>query len=1682
MAEIVQIENRIEQIKVRIEQIEVRIEQIEVRIKQIEVRIEQIEVRIEQIEVRIKQIEVRFKQIEVRIEQIKVQADRSQDRADRSRHEANRNQDRANRSQDRADQQRGAKVTAAKGSLHRDRAAKHARERTEKAHVDPFLLEQTPLALFARRYKLPMRCGADCELRVFPDEPKEMPPISCLLQGCEDRWFTNLTDFYEHCDAVHEGYHTYRLRVLHLLSQTVWQYPGSLQRAALQNFAEFQVRGATEWDGFSQDMQTKLQMRNGLTRKERWGPRSFVACVVCAERRWSEELCSTFIAGERSEWQKEEQVCALLDPKTYVSIWPEVPAEEVVQSCPLIRMKSGQRVHLLLHKRRVTEDMCEGRQPAPLCKECRRCLVKNPPEMPARALANGKWLGRHPELMRRMPYGHRLLLPLRRVILTKVFFTANAKNPWERSHAACGLDGVTTIVEQAPALPAVKEFPPRDLAESFEAVFVGIDAEDLRKRQTFPISKTLMLKQFEFLQKYSKPHQDAVCRKSDVAEWIDGETPDVLSSNFIDAPVEELEEEIEELQGGQDSNKYRGPVDSTLGAQELLESAEDVPVSYHCPDTVPLDKTTCWQVAAAKLEEMERLASAIQVEEELSEFVQDKPRRSVLCQTAAEFRCAVGQVSAAETRKHIENAIRAEPLLADADTDEAEAVFTQEGDAQAKLIVPTGKRYAKMWEPGFWQEWNPMDWCYGDCVYGDERLNEKPYKRTSFQEMVKHWLLREELQYDVYEGENYEADHGEPKIWEHQPDLDLLLKQLEAAEERQPREAAHAKRAPFAVNRFCMHPVNIMVIATFWRMMSGFMAVNVGLRIPGIQTQLKALATLPDQLALLSGKEGEADGMMGLVRRASHLFNLVMGKVVGSNGYRVACRHKFTAYTIFFGAPMVFCTPNIADNRNVIILLCQGMKIDLDLDADPDLMLSYEELRLRVVNDPVGQCVVVELLLRLFVLHILGAAPDAVAQPEGIMVEHRVWTSDGVAASLTSLGCLVMLQAARGELEASGRGALHGHWEIWGVSMTMQNAMQEFADRSLEEKHRCLKNVVSQWINFFQRTHHSSVEHLPKVFGQEGSGQPMILTQDMLHRCRMDGGQETLEGYRKQRRPLVTDIPKLDLPKRLPPDNFYEPEAEATTSNQAEPMKRRFIRGQALTAMPCYRRIHTLSATGANAAELNAQTWLASHVEDAWQVQARAMLHVCGPSCWKYNKTGTRVCRHHCYHITLVEPDATSATPGEKPLKIRRDGRPLNNQLYIIEESGKGKRGRVAPIVVMPFETLTNYVAACSLRCNFDNQSLIYLPPASTLPLEWMPNIGPKPQWASMARTEGDVNPKWLIPRDHEHTAFGSLPVLAGSDLPSEKSSAAVAHGSLPVMAGSDLPSAAEKKEGVQDATWLEELMQELERETQGAFQDAHNQGFYINEYTTKVHALGDKLMQGLQRIAHKIHAVEAEGSVQQLTTRQQNRERIKTVLKKLVHLMNSLQVKSGSELVFPMLFDHMSFATHRCWETNVKVAFAKTLSAWQDHFKGSLKVLHERASVSQRLGFVLPSLQAGRAKELPTGWLMQPNRGRASDSANAAATLGQVEAETGEDHSYVYISPGGMRFTSLQQALQYAQNDKLRNRLATEMKEIHSDSFDQNSNIHVQFTSNHEDYMHRGDHPIMKAKGCEQHGETKCV
>ena len=169
-------------------------------------------------------------------------------------------------------------------------------------------------------------------MRDFPDEAISLAPVNCLLRGCEHLWFNNIEEFEQHCDDKHEGEQSYRLRCLYLLSETVWQVTGSLQRAALQNFAEFQVRSQTEWKAYTQQMKHKLDEENGqLPAHERWGPRRWKACVVCAEGRWSEDLVPTFLAGSHCTFKQPLKVAELLDPERYIRTWPAVPANEVRQ-------------------------------------------------------------------------------------------------------------------------------------------------------------------------------------------------------------------------------------------------------------------------------------------------------------------------------------------------------------------------------------------------------------------------------------------------------------------------------------------------------------------------------------------------------------------------------------------------------------------------------------------------------------------------------------------------------------------------------------------------------------------------------------------------------------------------------------------------------------------------------------------------------------------------------------------------------------------------------------------------------------------------------------------------------------------------------------------------------------------------------------------------------------------------------------------------------------------------------------------------------------------------------------------------------------------------------------------------------------------------------------------------------
>ena len=746
--------------------------------------------------------------------------------------------------------------------------------------------------------------------------------------------------------------------------------------------------------------------------------------------------------------------------------------------------------------------------------------------------------------MRSMPYGHRLLLPVRRVVLTRVIFTANPKSQWERSHSQKGLDGVTAVVEQADASSSVLEYPPQNLGESFQAVFAGIDPDDTRKAQCFPINKALFLSQHEFLQRHSVPNAAARFNAKDVAAWTDGVTPPVLQQSFVDAPCNEEDDEFTEHPS---STKYRGPVDSTAAVRELGEHKEDVPWSFLCPDAADqeLDQTAAWQIAQRKLEMIQEQALAIEKEEQLAQGLSiDKSGRKHLLNTCAEFQGAVHKLTTGSFLQNLERALRTEAKASNTTANEetpqhgVDSAAGTQADASSstcqwhrdRLVVPTGRGYAKMYEPTFWQEWDPLDWCYGDFLYGDPKLDEEPYKQPDYKQYVKQCLLREELQYDTYDGENYRAEEYGLNHWKHDPDVANLLQRAQQAKDCERREPVTNADAVFGVNRFRKNHVVLFVLSTFWRLMAGFTAVNIGMRIPGMQSKLKQLAELPLRVMMASAQSGEHDGFMGFVRSASHLFNLIMGQVVGSNGYRIACRHEFSAYTIFWGAPIIFCTPNIADNRNFAILLTQDRFVNLDKDADMHLAIQYEELRLRVVNDPVGQSIIVHLFLHLFVLHILGVRPECVAQPKNAHIKPRDWLTDGVAASLTSLGSIILVAAARGEMEASGRGSLHGHWEVWGIALAVWTAMKAFADLPPHEQVAKLRSLVTQWLNFFQRTHHSSVQHLPYIHGSnEPWKDPLPITKAMMDKCRLYGRVENFEGYSKQTRPLATQHPLHEL-------------------------------------------------------------------------------------------------------------------------------------------------------------------------------------------------------------------------------------------------------------------------------------------------------------------------------------------------------------------------------------------------------------------------------------------------------------------------------------------------------------------------------------------------------------------------
>ena len=67
-----------------------------------------------------------------------------------------------------------------------------------------------------------------------------------------------------------------------------------------------------------------------------------------------------------------------------------------------------------------------------------------------------------------------------------------------------------------------------------------------------------------------------------------------------------------------------------------------------------------------------------------------------------------------------------------------------------------------------------------------------------------------------------------------------------------------------------------------------------------------------------------------LVREALSAMQMAFADVLGTDGHRRLCRHEGVAYMTLFGPPVIFCTPNLADTKQLLLLKVHGSEICLD--------------------------------------------------------------------------------------------------------------------------------------------------------------------------------------------------------------------------------------------------------------------------------------------------------------------------------------------------------------------------------------------------------------------------------------------------------------------------------------------------------------------------------------------------------------------------------------------------------------------------------------------------------------------------------------------------------------------------------------------------------------------------------
>ena len=621
-------------------------------------------------------------------------------------------------------------------------------------------------------------------------EPEPCQPQPCLL--CKDVSFSDRASFVDHVEKQHGGLQRYRNAYLCLSSMLPHVVKGQEIRSYVQSFSEFHARAAMDWEGLGED--PALDKPTGAAARERWQPRHRAACVFCARTFWFEELLSRYLAGSKCFMQKPQAVWQMLSTAAYSERWPLIPWTELEASSVHVPC-SGAWHTVLLHKRRVTEAMVRGDEPACVCRDCAMAFSGSQPKLCKYALANDLWLGRFDPLMRGLNVAHQVLHARARVVAHKIVLrrdesTASGRTQvqsngagWDYLFHQSGYVGSAILFSNGECRTALEQVPARKISDSF-AITLCKSIEDAdqeqAKRELRKVSK-LMVNRKDFLREAAafkgtnQVYSTTTCDEELLAQWCpDAEVPCVpppILDSVVAVPVE-----------GSSPGQVaaQGPGDSTEGQFEAM-AEEDVAaardrryVSAFEPVVEDLnnqDSHSAEVIALlTQLQEMEKTAArsvALEVEAAVvngteSGGLLDSAGRARLLQMCDDVRAQCQKLSKqdfeAKLERELRLALEGRPPWQLEGAMSAGDPGPHEGQANSmrNLLVPRAKQPLSLFDWKIWSMARPELWRYGDCGNMYDRQAE-----LTTRDWMACLLLREELEYTLPEEEElYTAPPG----------------------------------------------------------------------------------------------------------------------------------------------------------------------------------------------------------------------------------------------------------------------------------------------------------------------------------------------------------------------------------------------------------------------------------------------------------------------------------------------------------------------------------------------------------------------------------------------------------------------------------------------------------------------------------------------------------------------------------------------------------------------------------------------------------------------------------------------------------------------------------------------------------------------------------------------------------